>query len=77
MWLGIDYRKVFMTLLRELRLLSRDNKLIIINVSSGILRRSIKLVFEYHIYLADALQIESARRVRLESVSVDFRRRGW
>jgi len=66
--LGIDSRKVFMSLLRELRMLSRENKLIIVNVSSRILRKSIKLVFEYHIYLADALQIESARSVGAEII---------
>lgn len=68
MRLGLDSRKVFLTLLRELKLLSRENKLTIINVSPKILRESIKLVFKHHIYLADALQIESARSVDAEII---------
>ena len=48
-------------LLRELRTFSKENKLTIVNVSSSILSMSIKLVFKHHIYVADALQIVSAK----------------
>ena len=74
MKLGIDPSKVFKTLLRELRMLSKENKLTIVNVSPRILRSSIKLVFKHHIYLADALQIESARSVGAEVILTGDRR---
>jgi len=65
---GLDRDNVFRTLLRELRMLSKENKLTIVNILPKIIRDSIKLTFKYHIYLADALQIASARSVEAQII---------
>jgi len=50
-------------MLRETATLSRLHRLYIIGVSPSLLRASIELVLKYRIYVADALQIASAKKV--------------
>jgi uncharacterized protein len=49
-------------MLRESITLSRLNRLITVSVNPSVLLASIELVLKYHIYVADALQIASAKR---------------
>lgn len=60
--LGLDAKKLLRNMLREAKTLLRLHKLLVIGISPSILRNSIELVLKHHIYVADALQIVSARR---------------
>lgn len=64
--LGLDAVGVFRTMLRELRMLSRARGLMLVRVSSRVLRMAVKRVFRYHIYVADAVQLASAERAGAE-----------
>ncbi len=61
--LRLDPRRLVRDMLRESVTLSRLRRLLIVSVSPAILRSSIELVLRYHIYVADALQVASARSV--------------
>ena len=61
--LGLNAKEVMRDMLRESMTLSRLFSLIIVAVSPSVLRTSIELVLKRHIYVADALQIASAKRV--------------
>jgi predicted nucleic acid-binding protein len=61
--LGLDARKVVRGMLREATTLSRLHRLLVVGVSPSILRASIELVLKHHIYVADALQVASAKGV--------------
>lgn len=50
-------------MLRELRMLFRMRSAIMVNVTPKIIRESVKLVFNRHIYVADAIQTVSAKQV--------------
>jgi len=50
-------------MLEEHMTLSRLDRLIVVNVSPQVLRASMKLVLKHHIYVADALQVASAKKV--------------
>jgi predicted nucleic acid-binding protein len=50
-------------MLEEHMTLSRLDGLIVVNVSPQVLRASMKLVLKHHIYVADALQVASAKKV--------------
>ncbi len=58
----VDIKWLTRSMLREMKTLSRLNRVKIIGITPGILRESIKLVLKRHIYLADALQILSAKK---------------
>ena len=56
---GIDARDRVRTMLSELRGLERSSSVEIEPVSSRIIRNAIKTVLEQHIYIVDAIQIET------------------
>jgi len=60
--MGLNTREVMRRMLRETATLSRLHRLFIIGVSPSLLSASIGLVLRYHIYVADALQIVSAKK---------------
>lgn len=64
--LGLDSVGVFRTMLRELRMLSRARGLVLVRVSSRVLRMAVERVFRYHVYVADAVQLASAERAGAE-----------
>ncbi len=57
----INPARLIRDLIREAKTLLNLNKLIITDITPQILIDSIKYVLEHHIYLADALQIASAK----------------
>jgi predicted nucleic acid-binding protein len=57
--IGLDSKK----LVKEYMTLSRLSRLIVVNVSPQVLRASMKLVLKHHIYVADALQVASAKKI--------------
>lgn len=61
--LGLDAGRVVRDMLGEFMTLSRLHRLVVVSVSPSILRSSIELVLKHHIYVADALQIASAKKV--------------
>jgi predicted nucleic acid-binding protein len=61
--LGLSVRELMRNMLRELRILSRLHMLRIVGITPRLIRDSIQLVFKYHIYVADALQITSAKTI--------------
>ncbi len=73
--MGLDAKKLIKDMLKELITLSRLRRLVIVSVSPQALRDSIKLMLKYHIYVADALQIASARKAN--SNVVVTRTEGW
>ena len=58
--LGLDPHALMESFLRETKTLISLNRLELIAVDQKIMERSIKLIFKYHIYVADALQVVSA-----------------
>lgn len=60
--LGLDTKKLVKDMLKEHITLSRLGRLVVVNVSPQVLRASMKLVLKHHIYVADALQIASAKK---------------
>ncbi|MFZ8854710.1 MAG: type II toxin-antitoxin system VapC family toxin [Thermofilaceae archaeon] len=60
--IGLNAREATKKMMRETATLSRLHRLLIIGVSPFLLRASIELVLKYHIYVADALQIVSAKK---------------
>ncbi|MCX8183311.1 MAG: type II toxin-antitoxin system VapC family toxin [Crenarchaeota archaeon] len=61
--LGLESTGVFRMMLRELRMLLRTRSAILVNVTPKIIRESVKLVFNHHLYVADAVQIVSAKQM--------------
>ena len=61
--LGLDARKLLRNLLSESSTLSRLRRLVVVSVSPLILRASLRLVLKHHIYVADALQLVSAKSI--------------
>lgn len=61
--LGLDARKLLRDMLKESSTLSKLRRLIVVSVSPLILRASSKLVPKHHIYVADALQVASAKSI--------------
>mgnify|MGYP003930879201 CR=1 FL=1 len=61
--LGLDAKEVVRYMLRESITLSRLNRLVTVSINPSVLRASIELVLKHHIYVADALQIASAKKV--------------
>ena len=59
---GLDAAGVLRTMLRELRMLARARSAILVGVTPRILRRAVVLVLKHHVYVADALQVASAKR---------------
>ena len=59
--LGLNVRELMRSMMRELRILSRLHMLRVIGITPTLIRNSIQLVFKHHIYVADALQITSAK----------------
>jgi predicted nucleic acid-binding protein len=59
---GFKGTEVFKTMLRELRMLCRAHSAIMVNVTPKTIRESVKLVFKHHLYVADAIQIISAKQ---------------
>lgn len=60
--LGISARTLLALMAREARTLVRMQGLRLVPVSTSIIRDSINIILNYHIYLADAIQLVSARR---------------
>ncbi len=58
--LGLNARSLLLNLLREVKTLFRLRRLILVNVSSKVLKQAVRLVLKHHIYVADALQLASA-----------------
>jgi len=61
--LELNARKLLRNLLRESSTLSRLQRLVVVSVNPSILRASLKLVMKHHIYVADALQLASAKNI--------------
>jgi Predicted nucleic acid-binding protein, contains PIN domain len=59
--LGLEARELLRNLLRESATLSRLRRLVLVSVSPSLLQASVKLVLKHHIYVADALQVASAK----------------
>jgi predicted nucleic acid-binding protein len=57
--MGIDARARLQALLTELRGLERSSSVEIYPVSSHIIQNAIKIVLEQHIYIVDAIQLET------------------
>jgi len=64
-------RKLLEKLLGETRLLLSLESLKLIDITLDIVLESIKLVFKHHVYVADALQIVSAKKGFNEFVTAD------
>ncbi|OYT56511.1 MAG: VapC toxin family PIN domain ribonuclease [Desulfurococcales archaeon ex4484_217_2] len=62
--LGLNAKNLTRNLLRELKTLSKLQRLIVVGVSPSIFRETIRLILKHHIYVADALQIVSATKSR-------------
>ena len=56
---GIDARNLLQAMLSELGSLERSSSVEIYPVSSQIIRKAFKAVLEQHIYIVDAIQIET------------------
>ena len=61
--LGLDVKELTRNMMRELKTLSRLHMLRVIGITPTLIRNSIQLVFKHHIYIADALQITSAKTI--------------
>ncbi len=57
--MGIDARSRLQTMLSELGLLKRSSSVEIFPVSSQVVRRAVKTVIEQHIFIVDAIQLET------------------
>lgn len=57
--MGIDARRQLQTMLNEFSLLERSSSIEIYPVSSQVIRRATKTVLEQHIYIVDAIQLET------------------
>ncbi|NHV45750.1 MAG: type II toxin-antitoxin system VapC family toxin [Candidatus Verstraetearchaeota archaeon] len=62
--LGLNAKEIMKNMLREITTLSRLHRLIIVNITPSLLRKSINLILKYHIYVADALQIATAKKIK-------------
>ncbi len=56
---GLDAMNRFQAMSRELNVLERSNSVEIFPVTSQIIRKAIKVVFEQHVYIVDAIQLET------------------
>jgi len=72
--IGLNATEFVKNMLGETATLSRLRRLFIIGVSPSLLRASIGLVLKYHIYVADALQIVSAKKVNSSLIVTADRR---
>ncbi len=59
--IGVDAKRLLRDMLREIKTLAKLHRIIMIGIDPLILRRSINVALKHHIYIADALQIISAR----------------
>ncbi len=57
--MGIDSKNRMQTMMSELVLLERSSSVEIYPITSLIIRKAIKIVLEQHIYIVDAIQLES------------------
>ncbi len=64
---GVNARRIFKDMLRETRNLTKTNRAIILYVSPRILRETVKIMFKHHVYVADALQLASARKIEAKT----------
>lgn len=71
--LGLNAGDIFRTMLREFRMLCRARFAALVNVTPKTIRGSVKLVFRHHLYVADALQIVSAKQAGAKLVTGDRR----
>jgi predicted nucleic acid-binding protein len=62
--LGLNARRLLSSLLSESATLSRLRRLLVVGVSPSILRESVELVLKHHVYVADALQVASAKSIK-------------
>lgn len=60
----VNATTVFQTMLSELKVLERSSSVEIYPVTSELIRRSIRAVLQHHIYIVDALQIETSIEAR-------------
>jgi predicted nucleic acid-binding protein len=56
---GIDAKNPFKAMVSELKDLERSSSVEIYPVNSYLIRKAIKTVLEHHVYLVDAIQIET------------------
>jgi len=61
--LGLNAKELMKNMLREIKTLNRPQKLKVVGIAPTLIRGSIQLAFKHHIYVADALQIASAKAV--------------
>ncbi|MDT7889700.1 MAG: hypothetical protein RQ885_12110 [Desulfurococcales archaeon] len=61
--LGLNVRELMRSMRRGLMILNRLHMLRVIGITPTLIRNSIQLVFKHHIYVADALQITSAKTI--------------
>lgn len=59
--LGLDAGAALRNMLRELRTLARLQRARLVGVTPQLLMASMKIVMRHHVYVADALQVASAR----------------
>ncbi len=64
--LGLEARKIFQTMLKELKMLCRARSAVIVDITPRTIREAVRLVFKYHIYIADALQVASAKKANTQ-----------
>ncbi len=57
--MGIDKRSRLQTMLSELGVLERSSSAEIFPVSSQIIRKAVNIVLDQHIYIVDAIQLET------------------
>ncbi|MET1160548.1 MAG: type II toxin-antitoxin system VapC family toxin [Thermoprotei archaeon] len=62
--LGVNARELMKNMLREVRTLRRLGKFLVIGITPSILRKSLELILKHHIYVADAIQIITAKMVK-------------
>jgi predicted nucleic acid-binding protein len=62
--LGLNARRLLSSLLSESATLSRLRRLLVVGVSPSILRESVELVLRHHVYVAEALQVASAKSIK-------------
>ncbi|MCL4345941.1 MAG: type II toxin-antitoxin system VapC family toxin [Candidatus Thermoplasmatota archaeon] len=62
--IGIDAKSRMQTMLDELKDLERSSSIEIHPVSSRIIKEAIKIVLEQHVYIIDAIQLETSAEAR-------------
>ena len=65
--IGLNGKQLAKNMLREMKTLSKLQMVKIMGITPRILSESIRIILKHHIYLADALQIPSAKKTKATS----------